>query len=442
MLTKEVQALLRDPLLLVDDDIRQEMTWFVKLTSQQYYNLGYFVNPKSYLQLTVPSSEDDTDIAKIYKSFAWNCWVHYFQPVIQDNCLAGFAFKGQTGKKGTLGYDVIASMLHYPPIDWINATLLCSDLDIPDKWIEMINANCFGTDRAIYREYKASATRLYAILFLLDNMLFVARSYTKTFSNKIIGITRSPALLKALVPAQADELINALDNGECFTAPQTGIIPCVQLQATKISAAETTYTGTYVEIDLNDKNLSLLPFFQFQAYCDGFSQRINDMPNKATRLTVELQRTGESIRYATLNHQVFKQVYTGNDQIKVNTRARFVCGLDITDYSFKYWNLQSSINAERLYSAFSPFSLRLVELCDLQKLSKDVLTTHYDNIFKVFSDTVANADEKKTIKLAAACGIDTNRPALHLLLQDFINKSHALDLYNIIKNNVTLFSQE
>lgn len=442
----DVERLLSDPILLVPDELKQELCWYIKLTTQQYFNNGYFVNPESYKKLTIPdsslfhmNSNADPDIVKLYKSFAWTCWTQYIQPIVQDNELKGFAFKGQSDKNGSLGFDIIAHMLHYPPIDWINANFLASDLKIPEQWLDLINKNSFGSSRSIYREYKAEAARLYAILFLLDNLLFVARSYTDTFDNKIIGVTRSPAVLKSLVPTQADELIQALNNGNNFTAPKTGIIPCIQLQATTTSAVEIEYTGTYVELNLNDKNLSLLPFFQLKAYCDGFSQRINDMPNKATRFTIELQKTGESIRYATLNHQVFRQVYTGNDLIRVNIRARFNVGLDIVDYSFKYWNLQSSINAERLYSAFSPFSLRSAELCDVQKLSRDVLTTHYDSIIALFSDTVNASDDKKLASLAVACGINPQRPALRLLLQDFGAKSHPTELYMIIKKNVNLF---
>lgn len=424
------------------------LSWYIKIVKQQFKNKGYFLNSETYKDLTFPSDAvfdikildsdmGDKDLTRVYRYFSWQCFLRYCQPSIIDGVLQGFAYKGNV----PLDEDTLRYMLRFPSVDWINATLLSSSVIIPDNLRKLIEDNRIGYSRDIHCAFKQQQARFYAAIYLLDHLPFIVRTYDENFSNLIYCYTRCPELLRALVPNEAEELIHTLDYDEDFDTLYSGIITCVKLTAEETSGVSVEYKAELVELNMTDTFTQFLPFVAFSAYVDGFSERINDLPEKAALLHLDLQKTGASQRYCTLNQQVFRSVFEDLDKLQVNSRARFKCGLDIVDFSFKYWNLQSSIQTTRSYSAFSPFSLRGIQTFDLSKLSKTVLNANYAKVKETFTTAIKQASEMEAKLLASICGISPSRPALKSLLEEFMESKHPTELYKIILANEELFSR-
>lgn len=422
------------------------LSWYIKIIQQQYHNKGYFITGDTYKELNFPSDDlfdikildgdaGDKDLTRIYRSFSWQCFLKYCQPDITDGVLQGFTYKGNV----PLDEDTMRYMLRFPSVDWINSTLLSSSVMIAADLRKLIEDNRIGYSRDIHRAFKNQQSRIYAAIYLLDHLPFVVRTYDDNFSNLIYCYTRCPELLRALVPDKAEELIHTLDFDENFDTLYSGIVTCVKLVANEISGTDVEYSAELVELNMFDTITQFLPFVAFSAYVDGFSDRVNDLPDKAALLHLDLQKTGASQRYCTLNQQVFRSVFENLDKMQVNSRARFKCGLDIVDFSFKYWNLQSSIQTTRSYSAFSPFSLRGIQTFDLNKLSKTVLTANYAKVKDTFLTTISQASDTELKLIASLCGISPSRPALKTLLEEFMESKHPTELYKIILANEDLF---
>lgn len=421
---------------------REELCWFVKLTNRLFQNKGYWVSDDTWRELDFPTASTfaltpklDSDLASLYKNFAWRGFLNYCQPILDGKTLKGFAYKGTVA----LPEDVIGYMLRFPSIDWLNSTLLNGSLDMSDELRQLIDDNKTSWSRDICAEFKQVQSRIYAMLYLMDSMPFIIRSFGADFENTIECYTRNPVLIKSLLgdTAYADQLIHEIDCDTDFDTPVSGIIKCVRLIADELSGVSLSYTAELVDLDTRTPFMQLIPYPQFKAFADGFSQRINDMPNAAAMLSLDLQKSGTAQRYCTLNKQVLKSIYKDTSILKANTRSRFNIGLDIADFSFKYWNLQSSIHSDRSWSGFSPFSLRGVSSFNFSQLSKGILNADYDLIYRKFREALT--DKSKLADIATVCGIDKNRPALDDLLMDYMNSKHPSELYVLMARNKALF---
>lgn len=452
MKTEQVAQLLDNPMSYLTElslDELSALQWYIKMIRKKYNAKGYFLSTDTYRELNFPDVEMfdterhpldgvDEELAKLYRSFSWKSFLAYCQPVVdtQDNRLLGFSYKGNL----KLDTTITKYMLRFPSVDWVNSTLLMSDVQMDDDLRKLIADNRVGYARDVHCDFKCQQSRFYAALYLLDRMAFIMKTFDEDFNMEVHWCTRCPELIKVFVPTQADELIAELDNDSDFDMPVSGIVKCVRFDATLASGSGIDYVGETVDLNMADSFTMFLPYVAFKAYTDGFSERINDMPEKAALLTLDFKKTGRSERYCTLNQQVFRSVFAEVDKLRVNSRARFTCGLDVYDFSFKYWNLQSSIEAERVYSAFSPFSLRGIGTFDLSKLSKEVLSSNYKQAVKAFKDKIHACNDAELKLLAIACGISPSRPALSLLLEDFVESKHPTELIKIMSSNAKLFS--
>ena len=425
------------------DAEQEEVRWFLKLTNRLYYNKGYWVSNRTWRELDFPQAnvfalepDIDNDLAELYKNFAWRGFLTYCQPILDGTELKGFAYKGTA----ELNSDVVEYMLRFPSIDWLNSTLLNGKLTMTDDLYNLIDRNKTSWSRDICAEFKQVQSRIYAMLYLMDSMPFIVRSYGADFENTIDCYTRNPVLIRAVLnnTPYADQLIQELECDRDFDTPISGIIKCVKLTAEELSGVSLNYTAELVDLDIRTPFMQLIPYPHFKAYTDGFSARIDDMPNAAAQLTLDLQKSGTTQRYCTLNKQVLKAIYKDTSMLKVNTRARFNIGLDIADFSFKYWNLQSSVHSDRSWSGFSPFSLRGVSSFNFSQLSKGILNADYDLIYHKFRSAVQ--DGSHLSEIATVCGIDNKRPALEDLLMDYMNSKHPSELYMLMSKNKALFN--
>lgn len=434
-----------NPLTLLNDLPQAELSelqWFVKLLTEDHHNRGYFITSETWHDLTFPDAtmfalepKKDKDIAGLYKSFAWRGFLKYCQPLIDDDGeLQGFAYRGNM----LLDDEVARYMLRFPSTEWLDLTLLGSNIKISPEMREFIEENKTTWNRSICAEFKQSQSRLYALLYLLDMFPFVVRSFTDRFESTVECYTRNTGFLRAFVPDQAEELITFLENDDTFDMPFSGIISCVRLQATKCGANSVEYAADIVELNTLEAYTQFLPFFAFKAYVDGFSDRINDMPNRAAQLTLDLQE-GVTQRYCTLNKNVFKSVCAQADLIQVNAFSRVKCGLDYTTFDFKFLNLKLDLAPDSSSYSFSPFALHEVQNFNLQELSTELQFINYGLVVEKFQRTVMSANNKKLASIAEACGIDPNKPNLMGVLTGFISNKNPAELLRIYKSHSSLF---
>lgn len=420
---------------------RSFLEWYLRIIQERYFQEGYFIKPDSYKLLNLPplelfeQTEGESDLGRIYRKFSWLWFTKHCVPDIQNNQLVGFNYSD--GNK--LSAKQLAGILRYPNVDWINQILTQPMLQISDELRDLMQRSRLDTFKVIQRNVKNEISRILCTLHLMESMLFISITYNDALEREVVACTRCPELLTMMVPTHADELIHKLNKVENFNVLSTHKLQCVKLTTTVLSATKLDYTAELVEIDLDRSNSYLVPFVCYQAYCDGFSQHINDMPTKAATLTIEMQKAGDSERQCTLSPDVFKMVYSCQDSVKTNMRMKFNCGLDIEDYAFKYFNLQGSLNAKRPFSGFNPISLRGVRLLTFNTLDQSVLQLNSDNVKKVFSTAVKMADDKQIKMLSVACGIDIKRPALRELLLEYNENHHATEVYRIIAMNMHLF---
>lgn len=447
MKRKDVELLLSDPMLpLVDLPAGEQadLSWFVRLTSAVFKSKGYTVAPDSFRELTFPEqewfdleSDRDPDLVRLYKNFAWRGFLKYFQPIIRNNILKGFAYRGNT----PLSDELTGQMLRFPSIDWVNATLLQGNLLMSNQLRDLILTHRTNWSRGVYREFKKAQSRLYALLYLMDHLPFVVRRYSSELRNEIFLHTRSSELLRALVPDRAEALIAELMTDVEFSTPKTGLIKCVKLVGTGDAESPVVeYTPEIVTFDVNEFGIQFLPYFQFAAYVDGFCTRIEDTPNKAAMLTLDLQKSGEVTRYATINSQVYRRVYADTDTLTVSNNSKFKCGIDVADLSFKYWNLQASLLSPRAWSGFSPFSLMGVQTFALDTLSKDVQLVNYAEVRETFKRAISDASDAQLPRYASICDIDPARPALRWLLLNHSDTAHPSELVKLIRAYPSMFN--
>lgn len=442
----DIKYIYDNPLALLADLPQGELAelqWFVKLLGEDYHNRGYFINNNTWHSLNFPDSsmfalesDHDKDIAGLYKNFAWRGFLKYCQPLIDDSGeLQGFAYRGNM----LLDDEVARYMLRFPSADWLDSTLLRSNIKISPEMRDFIEENKTTWTRSICAEFKQSQSRLYALLYLLDTFPFVVRSFTDRFESTVECYTRSTGILRSFVPEQADELISFLENDDTFDMPFSGIISCVRLQATKTGASSVSYIADIVELNTNEPYVQFLPFFAFKAYVDGFSDRLNDMPNRAAQLTLDLPNDGVTQRYCTLSKDVFKSICAETDLMQMSSYSRIRCGLDYCDFDFRYLNLQLGLKPDPSFYTFSPFALHEVQNFSLQELSNTLQYINYTALVDAFKAVIATENNVKLASLAEACGIDPNKSNLSGVLSGFIMNKNPAELLRIYKSHTSLF---
>ena len=421
-----------------------ELNWFIRLEKREYKNAGYFASKESVAKLCFPdvdffaTNDNITDLHNLFNSFAWKGFMHYCQPGVDslDSTLSEFLYRG----KQHLDAETAGYMLRFPSSDWLDALLDLNSINPTEDVRQLIEQNKLVSSRSVCADFKHVQARLYALLYLLDHMAFIHRYYDASLNSQKELVTRSPELLRYFLGDAADNFIEAMYNVDLFDSPITGSVLVASIKLNRNAGAYCEPTCELTYIDTNDRFSRFLPLFEYFAYADGVTARINDMPNGAAELLLDFRKTGFTKRYATLSKGVLRGLYASTCLMSVNTRSRVDLGLDIFDeFGYKYWNLQSSVDAVRNYSAFNLFSLYNISACNLEELTAGILSADYDAIYAKYKSAIDAADDKKLAKIAILCGINPKRPRLKNALYDWGDRHHPSEVYKLCESNKDLF---